>query len=121
MNQPEVNPTPVLSPFWPLCLLALSLALFLAWQVTQAAQQHLAGLRLADQQAVLAGQAAQTETRFQSMMVDLITLAKTDPEAQAIVTRYRISFTPNQPSAPSLDAVLPETKRPSAAAPKEAP
>jgi hypothetical protein len=47
---------------------------------------------MADQQAVMATQAAQTESKLQSMMTDLLLLAKTDAEAQTIVTKYNIKM-----------------------------
>ena len=95
--------------------MALSLALFLGWQVTAAARQYIASLQLADQQAVLVGQAAQAESKLQAMMMDLLELAKTDADAQAIVGKYGIKFNPAPASAlPTLplDAVLPQPRPP---------
>lgn len=85
------------SPFWPLCLMALSLIIILGWQLTAGIQQYLGSLQMVDQQAVLANQAAQTESKLQSMMSDLLLLAKTDAEAQAIITKYRIKLNADKP------------------------
>ena len=93
------------TPFWPMCLLALSLAVFLGWQGTVAAQQYVAALRLADQQTLLAGQAAQAEGRLQAMMMDLLELSKTDPDARGIVNKYGITFNP-APSMPPAAAAF---------------
>ncbi|MEI6647623.1 MAG: hypothetical protein WCP12_16415 [bacterium] len=95
------------SPFWPLCLMALSLIIILGWQLTVGVQQYLGSLRMVDQQAVLATQAAQTESKLQSMMTDLLFLAKTDKEAQAIVAKYRIKLNADKPDtgAPSAEAL----------------
>jgi hypothetical protein len=86
------------SLFWPLLLVSASVALFLGWQVTVAVQQRLYLRQVAGQQALLAGQAAQVEESFKTMMTDLIKLAATDAEAQAIVSKYRISINPPSPS-----------------------
>jgi hypothetical protein len=114
MNPHEEN-TALFTPFWPLCLMAVSLAAFLGWQVMTAARQYIAALRLADQQTLLAGQAAQAESKLQAMMMDLLELAKTDADAQAIVGKYGIKFnpapTPALPVLP-LDKVLPQPKPP---------
>lgn len=77
--------------------MALSLVIILGWQLTLGVQQYLGSLRMVDQQAVLVNQAAQTESKLQSMMADLLLLAKTDTEAQAIVAKYRITLNPNKP------------------------
>jgi hypothetical protein len=87
------------SPFWPLCLMALSLMIVLGWQLIVGVQQYLGSLRMVDQQAVIANQAAQTESKLQSMMTDLLLLAKTDTEAQAIVAKYRITLNADKPDA----------------------
>lgn len=118
MNQQETtcnSSVPVFTPFWPVFLLAVSLAIFLCWQTVQAVRQHMASLRLADQQVVLAGRAAQTEASLQAMMMDLLKLSQTDADAKAIVARYGIKFNPPaQPQEPQgalpVSAVVPGTR-----------
>ena len=109
MNPRDENTT-LFTPFWPLCLMAVSLAVFLGWQVTMAARQYVALLRLADQQTVLAGQAAQAEGKLKAMMMDLLELSKTDADARAIVSKYGIKFNPATPSVLPPEAVLPLPK-----------
>jgi len=109
MNTSEEN-TNLFTPFWPLCLMAVSLAIFLGWQVTTAARQYIALLRLADQQTLLTGQAAEAESRLQAMMMDLLKVSKTDADARAIVNKYGIKFNPAQPSALPLEAIQPQPK-----------
>ena len=77
-------------------MLSLSLALFLGWQVIQAVRQYMNSIHLADQQTYLAGQAADAESKLQSMMLDLIKLSKTDADAQEIIAKYKITFNPPQ-------------------------
>jgi hypothetical protein len=111
MNQREENMT-LFTPFWPLFLMVVSLAVFLGWQVTLSVQQYIASLRMQDQQAALTEQAAQAETKLQTMMMDLLELAKNDPEARAIVGRYNIKFNPPAQSANlPLAAILPQAKQ----------
>lgn len=108
MNMPE-SPSNTFSPFWPLCLMASSLVILLGWQLNVGVQQYIASQRMADQQATLAAQAAQTESKLQAMMSDLLLLAKTDAEAQSIITKYNIKLNADKPGtgappAPALPA-----------------
>jgi hypothetical protein len=96
MNKTESS-TPTFSPFWPLCLMAFSLVIILGWQLTIGVQQYIDALRMADQQAVVAKQAAQTESKLQAMMTDLLLLAKTDTEAQTIVAKYNVKMNADRP------------------------
>jgi len=106
MNPREENTT-LFTPFWPLCLMAVSLTAFLGWQVTTTARQYVALLRLADQQTVLAGQAAQAEGKLKAMMMDLLELSKTDADARAIVTKYGIKFNPAPATVPPVPITPP--------------
>jgi hypothetical protein len=96
MNMSESSNTPF-SPFWPLCLMALSLVIILGWQLIAGIQQYRTSLQIVDRQALLANQAAQTESKLQAMMADLLLLAKTDTEAQMIVSKYRIKLNADKP------------------------
>lgn len=93
MNEPIRQPDGF-SSFWPVFMMGVGLGLFLGWQVVLGARQHIALVRLEDQQAVLAGQAAQTETQLQSMMLELIVLAKKEPAAKAVIEKYNIKYNP---------------------------
>jgi hypothetical protein len=99
MSTPETN-EPTFTPFWPLCLLALSLLIFLGWQTTLSARQYMATVRALDQQALVEGQAAEAERRLQSLMLDLVLLAKTDADARLIATRYQIRYNPPPTQVP---------------------
>lgn len=103
MNNPEYQKQ-TYSPFWPMLLVTLSLALVLLWNLILTVQQCIAAVRLRDQQESMVVQAAQAEERLKQMMVDLLLLAKTDPEAATIVSKYRIAFTPPAASASSVAA-----------------
>jgi hypothetical protein len=106
MNMPESTNT-LFSPFWPLCLMATSLVIILGWQLNVGVQQYNASQRMVEQQAVIAQQAAQTESKLQAMMTDLLLLAKTDAEAQSIITKYNIKLNADKPGtgAPPVPAL----------------
>lgn len=93
MNHPAEKPAHF-TPFWPVCLVAISLVVFLGWQVTVAAQQYIALVRLADQQTALANQAVQAEVKLQAMMMDLLMLSLSNPQAKAIVNKHGVKFNP---------------------------
>ncbi len=96
MNMSESSNTSF-SPFGPLCLMALSLIIILGWQLTVGIEQYLGSIRMIDQQAAIANQAAQTESKLQAMMTDLLLLAKTDTEAQKIIAKYNIKLNADKP------------------------
>lgn len=82
------------SLFIPFLLLGLGVIVLFGWNLWIAASQHAEGIRISAQQEVDGAQAARLEERLKLMMEDLVALAKTDTEAAAIVTRYKIAFTP---------------------------
>ncbi|MDA0576793.1 MAG: hypothetical protein O3B24_01705 [Verrucomicrobia bacterium] len=131
MNRnPQPAPLPTFSAFWPLCLLGASLFIFLGWQLTESIRQNQQLAIATKQQEALAGRAAQTESQLQSIMMDLLSLASTDDEAKAIVTKYGIRFNPpaaTEPTAaapvaaPSPEEPLSPSVEPTAVTPPEAP
>jgi hypothetical protein len=72
--------------------MAFSLVIILGWQLTIGVQQYIDAIRMGEQQAVVAKQAAQTESKLQAMMTDLLLLSRTDEEAQKIVAKYNIKM-----------------------------
>ena len=90
------------SPFWAIFLPALAVAVFLGWQVSLAWRQRVQLQRLSEQQVVLQNQAVQTERNLQQLSMDLLSVAKKDPAAQAIVSKYRITY--NAPANPDAGA-----------------
>jgi len=101
MNLQEESRETVFTPFWPICMIAVSMAVFLSWQVISGARQYINLLRLADQQNALSGQAVQAESKLQAMMMDLLNLSKTDTDARTVVTKYGIKYNPAQQSSAS--------------------
>ena len=90
-NTPTPTHTPTLySAFAPLLLILVGLIVLLTWNlrgiVIQAANLETAKFQV--WQATL--QSAQTETKLQAMLTDLIELGSEDPTAAAIIKRYGI-------------------------------
>ena len=98
MNAPAPGSEVTFSPFLPLTLVALSMVILLAWQSTSAFQQRRSLVQLQDRQNQVAAQAAQAEAQLQSLMMDLLELAKTDEDAQTIAAKYNIKFSPPPPA-----------------------
>ncbi|MEI6807553.1 MAG: hypothetical protein WCN95_02435 [bacterium] len=110
-NEARVAPLQIFTSFLPLCLMAISLALFFGWQVTVSVRQYITLLRLGDQQVALSEQAAQTEGKLQALIMDLLKLSKTDTDAKTVIDKYGIKFnTPPQPGAPSAGTLKPQPR-----------
>lgn len=92
MNTPSAPG--VFSAFLPLCLVSLSVAIFMGWQVSLGIEQRQELIRMGERQKSLASQAAQTESQLQALMMDLLRLAETDKDARAIISKYNIRFNP---------------------------
>ena len=94
-DAPPRSETPGL--FIPFILLAASVLLFLIWQVTNVQSQR-SGLETARMQIVEAIRARepqveesiQINNRFEAFAIDLLELARTNENAQAIVKRHDI-------------------------------
>ncbi len=99
-----------LTLFWPFCLVSLSLVVFLGWQVSLSVRQYIGSVRIAEQQDLLDAQAVQTEAKFQSMVMDLMALARTDPDARKIVDKYGIKYNPAPSPAQPADEVAPKSE-----------
>jgi hypothetical protein len=126
-DNPAVLSTPRFGPFWPLCVMAVSLSIFFGWQLTGAVQQRVLLVRLADQHAILSNRAAQAESELQSLSMDLLTLSRTDAEAKSICEKYRITFTPpaeassvtQRPNVPAPESPVQAAPQPESAIPAE--
>ncbi len=122
MNSPLQESAP--SAFLPVSLIALSSIVLLTWNLIIVVNQHYNGVRISAQQEIQFAQAVQAETKLKQMMSDLVDLAKTDTDAETIVKRYRIAFTPPagnpETPAPVKKAPAKDVKAP-AKAPVKAP
>lgn len=82
------------NPFLPIVLVGISLICFLGPNYSALRDQQKALQGLKDQQLPIVDQSRQVQIRFQKMMMDLLQLAQTDKEAQAIVQKYGIAVQP---------------------------
>jgi hypothetical protein len=87
------------SSFWPLTLLGLSLCAVLLWQLIVSNQVRQRETQLRDQQVKSVEQARRVEGGLQKFARDLLEVAKTDQEAQALVKKYNISLINPAPAA----------------------
>jgi hypothetical protein len=90
----EGGSTPTFSAFLPLVIVELTVIVFLGWQLSIGARQYMQGRDIAGQQEIMLEQAAQIETNFQALMLDVIALAERNPDVSAIVENYNIRYTP---------------------------
>ena len=109
----------------PLALLALAFAIFLFAQISSLGQngrsmrwqtenldRQIGSLveseknlgNLVKQRESLVEQSQQVQARYTEMLTDLIKLAETDPDARAVVEKYKIQRQQNQQAAPSAAA-----------------
>lgn len=89
------------SAFVPLLLVALSVLVFMGWNLSLATQQTQAGRRLSEQLDEQLTQSKQAEEKLRVMMTDLVALSGTNPRAMAIVKKFQISFTPAPAATPA--------------------
>lgn len=102
MNNQSAEKT--FSAFPAILLIALSVAILLAWNLYQMNLVRSNSIRISAQQDVQLTQARQTEEKLRLMMTDLVKLAKSDADAQAIVKRYNIAFKDSEPDQASAPA-----------------
>lgn len=89
------NPAPSCGRlFTAFLLLAASIMITLGWNLFLVVKEHQAANALTAQMNLTLVQAMQTEEKFKVLVADLIELAKTDLDAETIVKRYHIAFTP---------------------------
>lgn len=80
--------------FLPLVLIASGIIILFTWNLMIALEQHSNGVRIGLQQKLQLTQASQAEVKLKAMMSDLIELAKSDRDAEAITKHYKISIKP---------------------------
>ena len=91
IKKTETTPSAGPTAFWPLALVALSLATILFWQLRIAYQVRDRETLLRDQQVKVVDQSRRVQGQLQKFAKDLIDVSKTDAEAKAIVDKYGIS------------------------------
>jgi|GEM_PF-3941310 len=82
------------SPFWPLAILTLTYLIFTGWQVSTVISAMHANTEFSKQLADDITQAKTSEGNMDNFYHDLLELAKTDPDAKAIVDHNQIHQNP---------------------------
>ena len=88
--------------FWPVLLLGVSLLLLLVWEIWVGAANRRSALQLQDQQVRVVEQSKQAQQNLEKLVRGLVHLAKTDPEAQKLVTKFGIKVTNPSEPVPSV-------------------
>jgi len=88
---PLVNPKYF---FWVLLFAEMCLLAFLVSQFPQVRKQNTQFISLREQGRNQAGQAEQVQAQLQSLAGDLLQLADSDPQAQALAAKYQIRRAP---------------------------
>ncbi len=99
-----VQSAPVRTAFWPLFFISLTLITVLGWELAMAGQARRTAQQLRTQQNSVVEQSQQVQLALEKLARDLVELGKTDPAAQALVTKYNISVT-GVPSSPGHGAL----------------
>lgn len=110
MSQNDAPSRETFGPFVPLLILSVALVVFFAWDLSSVVQQRMNGLRIAEQQQQQLVQAADVENKLRQIMIDLVVLAKQNPDAAALVAKYGVAFQPpvgGQPAAATAPAQAP--------------
>lgn len=85
--------------FWPVLLIGLSILLILAWEVRINMLTRESARQLQQQQVAVVEQATKVQAGLEKLVRGLVELAKTDAEAQKLVTKFGIKL--NNPTMPT--------------------
>ena len=101
--EPETEISPPVVPsnpvFWPVLLIGLSLLLIFAWEVRVNMLTRESARQLEQQNVTAVDQATKVQARLEKLVRGLVELAKTDEEAQKLVTKFGIKL--NNPTVPT--------------------
>ena len=112
----DTRTSPQFGAFLPVTLLALAVLGTSTWDLSLALRQRALVQRMDDQQELQISQAVELEARMRTMLEELVMLAKTDEQADGIVKKFKIAFTPAAPQTASA-----QVKAESESAPAVAP
>ncbi len=102
MEQETPIPPPVARSyhgFWPVLLIGLSILLIFAWEVRINIFTRENARQLQQQQVAVVEQATKIQAGLEKLVRGLVELAKTDEEAQKLVTKFGIKL--NNPTVPT--------------------
>ena len=85
--------------FWPVLLIGLSILLIFAWEVRVNIFTRENARQLQQQQVAVVEQATKIQAGLEKLVRGLVELAKTDAEAQKLVTKFGIKL--NNPTVPT--------------------
>ncbi len=85
--------------FWPVLLIGLSILLIFAWELRINMLTRESARQLQQQQVSVVDQATKVQAGLEKLVRGLVELAKTDEEAQKLVTKFGIKL--NNPTMPT--------------------
>lgn len=101
--EPETPASPAVASsyngFWPVLLIGLSILLIFAWEVRINILTRESARQLQQQQVAVVEQATKVQARLEKLVRGLVELARTDEEAQKLVTKFGIKL--NNPTVPT--------------------
>ena len=101
--EPETQDLPVVAPsyhgFWPVLLIGLSVLFIFVWEIRINMLTRESAQQLQQKQVALVDQSTKVQERLEKLVRGLVDLAKTDQEAQNLVTKFGIKV--NNPTIPT--------------------
>jgi hypothetical protein len=100
--EPETQDLPVAASyhgFWPVLLIGLSVLFIFVWEIRINMLTRESAQQLQQQQVALVDQSTKVQERLEKLVRGLVDLAKTDQEAQNLVTKFGIKV--NNPTIPT--------------------
>ena len=102
--EPHIHPTvhessPTYNGFWPVLLIGVSLIAILSWEIWVGVSTRKSAQQLGEQQVKVVEQAKQVQAGLEKLVRGLVDLAKTDENAQKLVTKFGIKV--NEPTVPT--------------------
>ena len=85
--------------FWPVLLIGVSLILIFSWEIWIGIDARQTAQKLQEQQEKVVEQSKQVQAGLEKLVRGLVELAKTDEEAQKLVTKFGIKIA--NPTVPS--------------------
>jgi hypothetical protein len=102
--EPHIHPTvhqanPSYNGFWPVLLIGVSLIVILSWEIWVGVATRQSSQQLGEQQVKVVEQAKQAQVGLEKLVRGLVDLARTDDNAQKLVTKFGIKV--NEPTVPT--------------------
>jgi len=99
--EPEREAERRFNGFWPVLLMGISLVVVLSWEIWIGASTRRGAQQTQEQQVRVVDESKQVQQNLEKLVRGLVDLAKTDEEAQKLVTKFGIKV--NNPPGPAAN------------------